>query len=211
MKQKSLTDICVISKDPYFINRIKIFSRNSEFIFEFSSISYCNLTTRLFIIDISQLEAFLKKISNVNTVKFIVHGIQNDLAASFNAGCTDFLKDPWNYDELEARISKIFKFNSKLAKWNKLILSQKTISTDNCSVTISIEEYIILNKLIENRNEPVPREALLFALWGKQKDDSRVVDMHISNLRKKIRILESHNTTCCGKIKTIRTYGYMII
>jgi len=211
MKQKSLTDVCVISKDSVFISRIKIFSQNSNISFEYRASPYCKSTANMYLIDKNQLESFLKGKPKSSTLKFIVYGDQNDIARSFNAGCTDFLKDPWNNEELEARISKALNVQKNQINWNKLLLSQKNISTGNLSADISIEEYIILKKLIENKNEPVPREVLLYSLWRNQNENSRVVDMHISNLRKKIEILRKHDNSCCGRIKTIRSYGYMII
>ena len=66
--------------------------------------------------------------------------------------------------------------------------------------SVSIEEYTILKKLLDNRGNQVPREALIFALWGKYKKNSRIVDMHITNLRKKIEILKKHDKSCCGAI-----------
>ncbi len=211
MNQKSLIDVCVISKDPFFINRLKIFSQFTNITFEFSNNSCCKSKSQLFLVDISQLYTFLNEIPNSNNIKFIVSGNQKDLASSFNAGCTDFLKDPWDNDELEARILKALENYNLQIEWGKLILSQKTISSDNFATDISIEEYIILKKLLENKSEPVPREALLYALWGNHIKNSRAVDMHISRLRKKIEILKKHDNSCCSSIKTIRSYGYMII
>ena len=210
MKQKSLIVVCVLSKNPYFINRIKIFDQKSNISFEYSDDFYCKSTPSLYLIDINKLETFLKNKPNSNTLKYIVYGEQKYLTHSFNAGCTDFLKEPWDNDELEARILKIINIASKKIEWGKLLLSQKAISIDSFSIDISIEEYIILKKLIENKQEPVPREALLFTLWGKPKGDSRAVDMHISNLRKKITELKQYDNECCGQIKTIRSYGYMV-
>ena len=211
MKQKSLTDVCVISEDSVFISRIKIFSQNSSISFEYRTSPNCKSTADMYLIDINQLEFFLKGKPKSSTLKFIVYGDQKDLSLSFNTGCTDFLRDPWNNDELEARILKVLNMNKNQINWNKLVLSQKSISTNIFSANISIEEYIILKKLIENKNEPVPREVLQYSLWGNQNENSRVVDMHISNLRKKIEILRKHDNSCCGRIKTIRSYGYMII
>ncbi|MEA1911908.1 MAG: winged helix-turn-helix domain-containing protein [Spirochaetota bacterium] len=208
MKQKSLTDVCVISEDPIFINRVKIYSKSSNLIFNYISSPGESTSSGLFLIDIK----FLKELKLIDkTYKVITHGNQKELSYSFNMDCTDFLKNPWNNDELEARICKILNEIKVQIEWHKLILSQKTISGTNFSIKISIEEYTILKKLIENKDVPVPREALLFSLWGNNKDNSRVVDMHISNIRKKINIIKQHDNECCGSIKTIRSYGYMII
>ncbi|MDA3941321.1 MAG: winged helix-turn-helix domain-containing protein [Spirochaetia bacterium] len=141
----------------------------------------------------------------------MVYGQQKDIAHSYSSGCIDFLKDPWDKDELEARILKIIGRTNSDIQWDMLKLSSASLTLESSSIDISIEEYLILKKLLENRGEAVPREALLFALWGKYKDDSRVIDMHISNLRKKILILKKKNKLCCGTIKTVRNYGYMII
>ena len=211
MKQKSLTDVCVISEDTVFINRVKIFSQNSNISFEYYDAYHCKYTTSIYLIDINYLEVFLKNIPKFDTLKFIVHGKQKDIAISFNAGCTDFLKDPWDNNELEARIYKILGSLKEFTLWDKLILSQTTISTNDFSLPINIEEHIILKKLLDNQGDPVPREALLFALWGNYKNKSRIVDMHIAKLRKKIQLLKKYDNTCCGTIKTIRSYGYMVI
>ena len=211
MNQKNLTDVCVISEDPFFINRIKIFNQTSKITFEYNNSPNCRSRPDLFLIDINLLEVFLENNSNASSLKFIVYGEQKDIALSFKTGCTDFLKDPWDNDELEARILKILNVKKMQVIWNKLVLSQEAISTNNFSTDISIEEYIILKKLIENKYKPVPREALHFALWGKHTNDSRVVDMHIAKIRKKIKTLKKYDNLCCGNIKTIRSYGYMII
>ncbi len=211
MNQKNLTDVCVISEDPFFIGRIKIFSQKSKLTFEYINSPDCKSTATLFLIDIDKLDTFLNEKLYSDTFKYIVHGEQKDLALSFNAGCTDFLKEPWKSDELEARISKIQSSTKVIIQWEKLILSRKTLSTGNYSTDICIEEYIILEKLLVNRGEPVPREALIFSLLGRYKKNSRVVDMHISNLRKKIKTLQQYDDSCCGSIKTVRSYGYLVI
>jgi len=210
MSLNKSVDICVISNDPFFISRIKIFSQHTNLTFQYSDTSSYEATVTLFLIDINFLESFLNNCTSLESIKFIVHGDQKDLSLSFKAGCTDFLKNPWDNDELEARIFRVLELTGKNIHWDKLKISPNSIGTKTFSTNISIEEYTILKKLIENRKEPVPREALLYALWGKPKGDSRAADMHISNLRKKIKILKKHDNLCCGSILTIRNYGYMI-
>ena len=210
MSPNKSVDICVISTDPFLINRIKIFSQHSNLTIEYSENPYYKSDTSLFLIDINVLDAFLTNYPYPKSTKFIVIGDQEDLDFSFKEGCTDFLKNPWNNAELEARIFRALKQTIKNIQWDKLTIYPNSIGTKNTSTSISIEEYIILKKLIENRKEPVPREALLYALWGTLKENSRVVDMHISHLRKKIKILKKQDDLCCSGIKTVRSYGYMI-
>jgi len=210
MIQKNSNRIIIISNNPVFISQIKLFEKKSDYFFAYTS-SIPETLSEFLIIDAVLLGEFLNSKSNLTDIKFIVHGNQNNLKVSFNAGCVDFLRDPWNFDELEARIEKNFKTIKTDLRWEKLVISRSSLSIEGFSLGLSIEEYTILKKLIENRGEAVPREALLFALWGEHKKGSRIVDMHISNLRKKLNILKMEQKGCCGDIKTIRSYGYLLV
>ncbi len=202
-------NISVISEDPIFINQIKIFSQKSSFNFKFIRNQWTESPTDLFIIDFNLLGNFLGGMTSLSKIKFIVRGKQKDLKPSFNAGCIDYLKTPCDMEELEIRLSNVFNLKSDSLKWQNITLKQDSITTKGFSVNISVEEHYILKMLIQNLGEPVPREALYFVLPGNHKKDSRVVDMHISNLRKKIRKLQLKSKTDCGNIKTVRSYGYM--
>ncbi len=51
----------------------------------------------------------------------------------------------------------------------------------------SPREFKILQYLVEHRNEVLPRDRLLNAVWGYESIPfTRTVDMHIAKLRKKI-------------------------
>ena len=210
MIQKNSNKIVLISNNPIFISQIQLFEERYGYFFNYN-ISTSETVSEFLIIDDVLLGEFLNSKPNLSDIKFIVHGNQNNLKLSFNAGCVDFLRDPWDFDELEARIEKNFKTVKSDLRWNKLAISRDSLSIEGVSIVVSMEEYTILEKLIVNRAEAVPREALIFALWGKYKKDSRIVDMHISNLRKKLNILKLKQKDCCGDIKTIRSYGYIII
>jgi len=207
---KAAFNVSVVSEDPIFINRIKIFSQNSSIKFEFILNPWTGSPSNLFLIDARLLGDFLKGKLGPDKIKFIVRGKQKDLKPAFDAGCIDFLKTPCDMEELEIRLSNVLNSSSGSIKWQELTLNQDTITTEKSSVNISFEEHSILKKLIQNRGEPVPREAFYFVLPGKHKKNSRVVDMHISNLRKKIQSLREKNKSCCRYIKTVRSYGYMI-
>ena len=207
---KTAINISVLSDDPIFINRIKIFSQNSSFKFKFIEKSWKGSSADLFLIDARLLVHFLKEEFKTDKRKFIVRGEQKDLKPAFDAGCIDFLKMPCDMEELEIRLSNVFNSSSDSMKWQDLTIKQDKITSKESSIIISMEEHAILKMLIQNRGEPVPREAIYFILPGKHKRNSRVVDMHISNLRKKIQSLREKNKSCCGHIKTVRSYGYMI-
>ena len=210
MIQKNSNKIILISDNPVFITQVKLFEKNFDYIFDYCKV-IPEVLSKFLIIDAVYLGELLTFKSNLTSIKFIVHGNQNNLKNSFNAGCDDFLRDPWDFDELEARIRKNFKPEETDLHWNNFILSLDSLSIEGFSLGLSMEEYTILKKLITNYGEPVPREALMFALWGRHKKDSRIVDMHISNIRKKLNILKTKQKDSCSDIKTIRSYGYLVV
>ena len=210
MDPTAAINISVLSDDPIFINRVKIFSQNSSINFVFINKLWTESRTDMFIIDANLLGNFLEKSINPFNTKFIVRGKQEDLKPAFDAGCEDFLKIPCDMDELEIRLSNIINSSSAKLKWKNLTLEQDIIASKKSSIPLSIEEQAIFRLLIQNRGEAVPREAFFYILPGKHKNNSRVVDMHISNLRKKIQMLREKEKSCCGEIKTVRSYGYIV-
>ncbi|RKX79565.1 MAG: hypothetical protein DRP87_02685 [Spirochaetes bacterium] len=156
------------------------------------------------------IESFLYEEARLRiSLPVIAYGKDIFLKTAFLSGCEDFLKDPWSPEEMIIR-SLRFINNRKIDILGVfLYLSPTCISSDHGSQNISVQEYTILKVLIQNRGTVVPREALYYALWGKPGGDSRVVDMHISSLRKKIKSLVPESKLK-GTIKTARKSGYII-
>ena len=64
-------------------------------------------------------------------------------------------------------------------------------------------EFELLEVLIENRNLALSREQLLDLAWGYDYfGDTRTVDVHITKLRKKLKLEDA--------IKTIYKHGYRL-
>lgn len=79
-------------------------------------------------------------------------------------------------------------------------LKTKTVSLADEKLSLSKREFNLLVFLIQNRDRIVSREAILTEFWGEVQDyETRVVDVTVSNLRKKL-----HNQF----ITTKRGFGY---
>lgn len=69
-------------------------------------------------------------------------------------------------------------------------------------ISVSRREYSLLSKLLENLGEVVPREVLSQCIYGDEVEvESNAVEVHVHNLRKKLR---------ANIIKTIRGVGYIV-
>ncbi|MFO7850385.1 MAG: winged helix-turn-helix domain-containing protein [Spirochaetia bacterium] len=126
-----------------------------------------------------------------------VYGLPRFLSKAFSLGCSDFLREPFDYSELKARALKRVPPPVILLRGRLYLLSNSGLepyypentpppdrTRENCRLTY--HEVTILRMLISNRANPVYREALQYALWGERRDSSRAVDMHVASLRKKL-------------------------
>ena len=88
--------------------------------------------------------------------------------------------------------------------FEKLILDLDTyqVKLGDKPIELTLKEFNILKTLIESYPQVVTRENLLDSVWGYDYyGDTRVVDAHIKNIRKKIEL---------PYIKTVKGIGYSL-
>ena len=123
--------------------------------------------------------------------------------------CDDYIVKPFSYNLLLKRIQAVLR-RSKIDKresyitFEKIKLNLKTYSVEieDRIVDLTLKEFKILKSLIENYPQVVTREKLLDSIWGYDYfGDTRIVDAHIKNIRKKIVL---------PYIKTVKGIGYTL-
>ncbi len=154
------------------------------------------------------------KIDNPNTHRLpvLAYGSHIFLRDAFLSGCSDFCKDPWSLDELEARLEKMMSAISRNYEfpWGRIGFSGNDVFVADRRIPLTYQEARVLRMLVEQRGSVVPREALFYAIWGNRgSETSRVVDVHVASIRKKIHsILESKEDVKI--ISPVRNIGYII-
>jgi two-component system OmpR family response regulator len=111
------------------------------------------------------------------------------LTKAFLVGCSDYLKEPWDILELDFRLKRIFadRYKDYMLHERELTVSDSKCATKHDQVRLSFQESVLLKLLLRQKGTLVPRDVLYYALWGKLPvTKSRVVDVHISALRKKL-------------------------
>ena len=82
------------------------------------------------------------------------------------------------------------------------------LKSGDMTVELSQQERAVLCLLLQHRGTCVPRDALSYAARGKPAGSSRAIDMHISNIRKKIA--ELNGGVQDRMISSVRGAGYIL-
>ncbi len=136
---------------------------------------------------------------------------ESDRLTGFAIGCDDYITKPFSITELLARIKAVVKMeeipegiDSMKIQHETLVmnLKNKKVSVDNIAVNLTKNEFEILRLFLENRNQLFSRKEILARVWKNEQGlISRIIDVNITRLRKKIGQYGKNITTRLG-------YGY---
>lgn len=161
----------------------------------------------LFVVSAEKVVHFLEAFQDViGSIYFLISGSAHHTSSGFAAGCSDFLRTPWEPEELLCRLERCLPAEQSSGFPKTFRLSENSIGWDGRKVPLSYQEYLVFNMLVCNIGRPVSREALYFTLWGEEGGCSRAVDMHISSLRKKLRSLTG--ISGIALLHTVHRKGY---
>ena len=114
-----------------------------------------------------------------------------DIVNGLKLGSDDYITKPFSVDELIARISarlRVTKASDKL-QIADLLLDEKTfqVTRNQKPIILTPREFHLLHYLLLNKNRVLTREMILNRVWQFSDEvDTRVVDIYIGYLRKKI-------------------------
>ncbi len=135
---------------------------------------------------------------------------QEEVIHGLNIGADDYLRKPFDLDELLARIRSLLRRKNE-EKEPILTIGEISLNTNTQEVkrgvkrvNLSPKEYGLLEYLMRKKGSVQDRPSILEHVWGNRDDLmlSQTVDVHIATLRRKI-----------GKsaIQTVPGRGYIIL
>ncbi len=136
---------------------------------------------------------------------------KDDLASKIQGlkgGAEDYIVKPFEVLELLVRIEKVLKRSNRLNHVIKVLnmeinFEEHTVRQDGVEVPLKPMEFELLAVLAKNKNIAISRENLLRMVWGiDYVGETRTVDVHIGQLRKKLGLTKH--------IKTISKLGYRL-
>lgn len=140
----------------------------------------------------SVLQTIRKEHPNLPVVILTAKSNPQDIAKGLNLGANDYLPKPFAAEELLARIKARIKVRSeggKNPKIGDLVLDMNNMVAQRKGKKIELTktEFDLLYFLVINKNKVLSRDIILNHVWGYSSEvESRVVDVYIGYLRKKI-------------------------
>lgn len=181
--------------------------------------------------DLILLDVMLPKLDGLSVLKTLrqgpycpvlmltARGDDIDRILGLELGADDYLAKPFNPRELVARIKAILRRIellqqeqydlSPLLELNEVRLNaqNRQVSCAGHPIILTATEFQLLEQLMRRAGEVVSKDDLSRAVLGRRLQQyDRSLDMHISNIRKK---LAQHSQS--EKIQTLRGSGYLFL
>ena len=152
-----------------------------------------------------------KENKNIPIIFLTAKDTVQDTVFGLEAGANDYIKKPFEFEELLARI----RVQLRTKEGESAILSVRNIKMDlnthqvfleSKEIVLTQKEFALLEYLIRNKNKLCTRTNIIEHVWDIHFDsDTSVIDVYINFLRKK---LDKNNSK--SFVQTVRGVGYIV-
>ncbi|MEF9952235.1 MAG: response regulator transcription factor [Clostridium sp.] len=147
--------------------------------------------------------------SSVPIIMLTALNEERDEVKGFELKVDDYITKPFSFNVLIKRVEAMMRrtYGDKsdgIIEFNNIKINKDSYDAyvDGEEVELTTKEFEILRILMENKGNVIKREVFLDKLWGYDfYGDTRVIDTHIKNIRKKLQT---------DYIKTVKGVGYKI-
>ncbi len=134
-----------------------------------------------------------------------------DKIIGLELGADDYVSKPFSVRELCARVKALLRRSKKLETQSQPVMNYKNLQVDNANykayisgeeLKLTLKEFELLVLLMSSGTQVLTRDMILNKVWGYDYfGETRTVDVHITNLRKKLGDYGD-------RIETVRGVGY---
>jgi len=140
-------------------------------------------------------------------------GEVDDRVRGLRAGGDDYLVKPFAFAELVARVEALARRSDSVVKDTvlragdlELDLVSRTVSRSGQKIDLLPREFKLLEYLVRNQGQIVPRAMLLQHVWDLHFDPAtNIIDVYVGRVRRKIDVAQSYPL-----IHTVRGVGFCL-
>ena len=152
-----------------------------------------------------------EKLSDVPVIMVTARAEEVDKIIGLELGADDYVTKPFSVRELVARVKAHLRRSQRLEPLPPSMMAYKTLKldtsnykayVDDTEIKLTLKEFELLGLLMASNAQVLTRDIILNKVWGYDYfGETRTVDVHVTNLRRKL-----------GKygdcIETVRGVGY---
>ncbi|MGN0464441.1 MAG: response regulator transcription factor [Acutalibacteraceae bacterium] len=155
----------------------------------------------------------IRETSDVPIILLTARSEEFDELTGYEAGADDYVTKPFSPSVLMKRVEALLRrTEGKMKPKNgksicNLVINEEAheVHLNGVELELTLKEYNILQKLMENPGRVYSREQLLDSIWGYDYvGDVRTVDSHVARLRTKLGAWGNEH------LKTVYGIGYKI-
>jgi two-component system, OmpR family, alkaline phosphatase synthesis response regulator PhoP len=161
-------------------------------------------------LDGAEIARRIRKTSDIPIIILTAQDSIDRKVSLLDSGADDYLTKPFEVEELLARVRVQLRHQQGSAT---LVLGELEINFEkrlcryaNQEIRLSPREFELLTFLARQPGRVYTREEIERGVWGNDlPDNSNVVDVHMANMRSKLREANGY-----GVIRTVRGIGYAL-
>ncbi len=159
---------------------------------------------------LSMLEKIRNSDPGIPIIMLTAKDSEFDKVTGLDMGADDYIAKPFGMTELVSRIRAVLRRSGRKtdrAVYRFGILTVDTarhiVMAADSNIELSYKEFALLEAIIKADGNVISREELFSKVWGGYYGETRTLDVHIRNLRKKLGSAGRY-------IKTVKGIGYRI-
>ncbi|SDE46112.1 two-component system, OmpR family, response regulator VanR [Paenibacillus sp. cl6col] len=156
-----------------------------------------------------EVAKMIRSESNVPIILLTALEEEQDQLKGFDLGIDDYITKPFSFHVLIRRVEAVLRRSKDQGTNNGLVFKEIQVDCDaykvyvnEIEIPLTTKEFEIVQLLVQNEKKVLTRESIVEKVWGYDYyGETRVIDTHIKNIRKKLDI---------PYIKTVKGIGYKI-
>lgn len=158
----------------------------------------------------------IRSVTDAYVIILTARSDRAQVLAGLESGADDYMTKPFSTLELTARVKALLRRPRTLGAAEApvdllshgdlvMVTGRRTAEVNGVELALTKVEYDVLAALAERPEQLVTREQLLAQVWGDGWNDHHLVDVHVANLRRKLR-----SAAGAVEVVTVRGLGFRL-